>query len=89
LWAQFTTDYDYGDDILNKKKTWTMLNPEQQGQLSKKNSLFSDEPRSKLTGHSPENFRPKRRNHEFLRKRTYALSGLQRKPTQQADGEFF
>jgi len=32
---------------------------------SKKNSLFSDEPRSKLTGHSPENFRPKRRNHEF------------------------
>ncbi|MDQ3180755.1 MAG: hypothetical protein M3Q33_09565, partial [Acidobacteriota bacterium] len=36
-------------------------------QPGKKNSLFSDEPRSKLTGHSPENFRPKRRNHEFLR----------------------
>lgn len=33
LWAQFTVGYGYGDDIFHKKKTWAMLNPEQQGQL--------------------------------------------------------
>lgn len=33
LYAQMTVGYGYGDDIFNKKKTWAMLNPEQQGQL--------------------------------------------------------
>lgn len=33
LWAQATAGYGYADDIFNKKKTWRMLNPEQQGQL--------------------------------------------------------
>lgn len=33
LYAQATAGYGYGDDIFNKKKTWALLNPEQQGQL--------------------------------------------------------
>ena len=33
LWAQFSAGYGYGEDIFNRKKTWAMLNPEQQGQL--------------------------------------------------------
>ncbi len=33
LHAQFTAGYGYGDDISNNKKSWAMLNPEQQAQL--------------------------------------------------------
>jgi hypothetical protein len=31
--AQLTVGYGYEDDILVKKRTWYLLNPEQQGQL--------------------------------------------------------
>ncbi len=31
--AQFTAGYGYADDIVNKKKNWRMLNPEQQAQV--------------------------------------------------------
>jgi hypothetical protein len=31
--AQLTAGYGYEDDILVKKRTWYLLNPEQQGQL--------------------------------------------------------
>lgn len=33
LHAQMTAGYGYYDDVINKGKTWGMLNPEQQGQL--------------------------------------------------------
>lgn len=33
MYAQFTAGYGYLDDVVKKNKTWSMLNPEQQGQL--------------------------------------------------------
>lgn len=55
---------------------------------SKKIVIFGRTPQQ-ADGAFARKFSLKAAKPRFFGKRTYALSGLQRKPTQQADGEFF
>jgi len=50
---------------------------------------FRTIPAAELTGHSPENFRPKRRNHDFLGKELTPFQGYKGNPRSKLTGNSF